>query len=359
MTFVNYVDGNWALLLLVAALIIMIKTTVHLTKKDALDMMIVASLVLLLSVVDYIETGLGAGETYTFWRTALSGIKYAIPPFILAEAIRIYNRTGNMLAIFAPATINAIICAISLFNKVIFYIDSNNNFHRGMFGYLPFIVCGIYLLYIVVRMIITGNRSLEDLVPVIFLALTSAFSIVLPIIIGTNFNKWFCTTVAINVFVYYIFIIQQYTKKDPLTGLLNRQSYYSDMEKSGDSITAAVSLDMNGLKTLNDTKGHAAGDEALVELAGCFAHAARLGQRVYRVGGDEFMILCWRTSEPDLKKLVTQIRRNVISSDYSCSVGLCYRGEKMSVEELIRISDERMYVEKERYYGSLEGLAKT
>ncbi len=357
MSFAGFVDGNWALLLLVAALIIMIKTTVHLTKKDALDMMIIASLVLLLSVVDYIETGLGDGDTYTFWRTALSAVKYSIPPFILALAIRVYYRMGNMLVIFAPAAINAVICAISLFNNVVFYIDRNNAFHRGPFGYLPFMICGVYLLYIVVRMIITTNRSLEDLVPVLFLALTSTFSIVLPITIGTNFNKWFCTTVAINVFVYYIFIIQQYTKKDPLTGLLNRQSYYSDMEKSGDSITAAVSLDMNGLKTLNDTKGHAAGDEALVALAGCFARAARLGQRVYRVGGDEFMILCWRTSEHDLKKLVSQIRRNVISSDYSCSVGLCYRGEKMSVEELIRISDERMYDEKERYYECMEGLA--
>ena len=48
---------------------------------------------------------------------------------------------------------------------------------------------------------------------------------------------------------------------------------------------------MNGLKTINDTYGHAAGDEALITLALCFTKAIRARQSVYRIGGDEFVLI--------------------------------------------------------------------
>ena len=89
------------------------------------------------------------------------------------------------------------------------------------------------------------------------------------------------------MFIYYVFSILQVTKKDPLTGLLNRQAYYSDISSEPEEITALVSIDMNGLKTINDNEGHEAGDKAIATVAECFIRAAKRKQTVYRIGGDE------------------------------------------------------------------------
>ena len=64
-----------------------------------------------------------------------------------------------------------------------------------------------------------------------------------------------------------------------------------------------VSIDMNGLKEINDKEGHAAGDKALETIAICFLSATTTKETVYRIGGDEFVILCRRVSEDEVKQL--------------------------------------------------------
>ena len=161
----------------------------------------------------------------------------------------------------------------------------------------------------------------------------------------------FCITIAIALFVYYEFSMQQTTKKDPLTGVLNRQAYYADTDISPEQITGLVTIDMNGLKQINDTRGHAAGDEALTTLALCFQRAEKHSQSVYRVGGDEFVIICRRASQSDVLELVERIKKNVSETEYSCSLGYCFaESGKNEISEMLRKSDEMMYAEKTRYY---------
>ena len=54
---------------------------------------------------------------------------------------------------------------------------------------------------------------------------------------------------------------------DALTGLLNRKSFYADMESRFTRYRGVISLDMNGLKKINDEQGHAAGDKAISLIA--------------------------------------------------------------------------------------------
>ena len=92
--------------------------------------------------------------------------------------------------------------------------------------------------------------------------------------------------------LYYLYTYSQYTKRDALTGLLNRQSYYSHIEKNGETIGAVISIDMNELKWLNDNYGHEAGDKGLATVSKCFKTNVSRRDKVYRIGGDEFMVLC-------------------------------------------------------------------
>lgn len=350
----GFIFSEWALILLLTALFIFIKTTVHLDKSVSARMLVIIFLTAALAVIEYIEVGLGNAETYSVWRRILTAAKYSVPPYILIECLLVIQKYRHPYLSYIPAIINTAVCAASVFFKIVFTIDANRNtFQRGILWILPFVVSGAYLVLAFYHMVFNNSRSVSDIVSIGFLVVPTTLSFVLPFIWLEDFDRWFCTTIAICVFVFYVNILLQLTKKDALTGLLNRQCYYSDIERGGSLITAAVSLDMNGLKYANDHYGHAEGDRALVALSLCFARSVKLGQRVYRVGGDEFMILCRRTSEYELSQLIARIRANLEKCEYSCSVGSCYRGEGMTVEELIRRSDERMYAEKNAYYESI------
>ncbi|HEX2080076.1 MAG TPA: GGDEF domain-containing protein [Longimicrobium sp.] len=80
---------------------------------------------------------------------------------------------------------------------------------------------------------------------------------------------------------------------DPLTGALNRRAYQDGvgLEAVGASFGTAMMLDMDNLKAVNDACGHAAGDELLRRLVETVRASVRPLDRVYRWGGDEFLVL--------------------------------------------------------------------
>ena len=89
---------------------------------------------------------------------------------------------------------------------------------------------------------------------------------------------------------------------DPLTGLASRRRFDLDLaaalvERRAGGRVVLVLADLDGLKTINDTLGHPAGDEALVAVAAALRHALRGSDAVYRIGGDEFAALLV-SSEP-------------------------------------------------------------
>lgn len=74
---------------------------------------------------------------------------------------------------------------------------------------------------------------------------------------------------------------------------------------------------------------------------------------IYRIGGDEFIILLNKTDEEVLKVLVERIKKNVSKTKYSCSIGYCYRPEDKDFEAMVKESDAMMYEDKARYYQKL------
>ena len=149
------------------------------------------------------------------------------------------------------------------------------------------------------------------------------------------------------------------SRTDELTRMFNRRCYEEDVRElrsAGLSADLAViSADVNGLKTVNDTLGHAAGDELIRGAAQCLFSALGAFGKVYRTGGDEFMAI---VRAPDCGALLDEIRnktagwRGRIVDGVSLSVGCASRAEDAdaSIETLEKLADERMYLDKERYY---------
>ena len=277
-------------------------------------------------------------------------VRYTSTPILIAQVIFAVVKDQKWY-IFIPAVAHGIVNIISIFTGIVFSLDDKNKLVRGQLGMLPYIMAGLYCAFLVFLLIKQRFKQKTEIVPIFFFSFAFASGLILPFTIGKEYAQVFCATIAVSMFVYYVFTILQLTKRDSLTGLLNRQAYYADIESEPESITAMISVDMNGLKAINDNEGHSAGDAALTALAGCFLKAVRSKYRVYRVGGDEFVIVCRKSSEADVKALCDLIHETVAETKYSCSIGYSYSGTgPKSIDDLLKASDENMYSEKEKYY---------
>ena len=350
MSLLDYISENWILILTLLGFTVSLLSAVFMDQKAISRMYALILEVFFLSVVVYIEFHVAGLTQYRLLRIILMAVRYSATPVLIAQVI--YTVVKNQKwHVFIPAIVFAIINFISIFTGIVFSLDSENKLVRGPIGMMPFIAVGLYCIYLIYLLVKYGSLQRTEIVPVIFFAFAFISGILLPFIIGSEYAKVFCETIAVSMFVYYVFTILQLTKRDSLTGLLNRQAYYSDTNNEPENITALISVDMNGLKTINDQQGHVAGDEALTTLAKCFLKAVKKKHGVYRVGGDEFVIVCRRTSEESVKELCSRIHDAVAETRYSCSIGYGYAdiGNK-SIDELLKASDENMYAEKEKYY---------
>lgn len=150
---------------------------------------------------------------------------------------------------------------------------------------------------------------------------------------------------------------------DPLTGLYSRRG----LEAVGrarlalatrlDLPVTLVYADLNGLKRLNDTQGHAAGDQALRDAARVLADTLRKADVVARIGGDEFAALLVR-SEPGptvarVRLAVAQFNRST-GRPYELSMALgaacAVPDDRMTVDDLLRRADLEMYTDKQAFY---------
>ena len=357
--FKEYLIQNWALILVLMAFVILLKITVFLSKITIRRIYILIGVVFLLSISVFFEFYLADINELPNVRIVLVAIRYSSLPIIVSLILYALAKKSHWYIII-PALVLAIINIISIFTGIVFSIDSDGTLKRGFLGYLPYIGVGGYCFFLIYVLLKQSNKQVSEIIPIIFLAFSFATGILFPFIIGKDYSKIFCTTVGIALFVYYVFLILQLTKKDALTGLLNRQAYYVSIGRNIKEITAIISIDMNGLKTINDTLGHLAGDQAIVTVASCFSSVVKFKQSVYRIGGDEFIIVCRKTSEEELKKLVSDLKESVSKTQYTVSIGYSYSVvQNKVIEEMVKVSDLMMYRDKARHYENVNKMKES
>ena len=348
----EYFFQNWILLIILGAFLVVLFITAFSSRKTTLRYLLLLVSIFLLSIVVFVEFSLQKIPENSMARLVLMAIRYSATPFVLALVIMVLVKRQNLL-VFIPAAILLVIDIVSIFTGIVFSLDKSYELQRGALGYLPFIVSGGYMVWLIVLLVIRSNKRWIEIAPIVFLTVALTSGLVFPFVFGNKFSQMFCTIMATSLFIYYVFTILELAKKDALTGVLNREAYYIETRRDYKDITAIISLDMNGLKTINDTYGHAAGDEALVTLALCFGKAIGVRQSVYRMGGDEFVVVCRKTSKEDVESIVKEIQQNVAQTKYSCSIGYSYHEPgTIKLEDLLKESDKQMYSDKEDFYKS-------
>ncbi len=148
---------------------------------------------------------------------------------------------------------------------------------------------------------------------------------------------------------------------DPLTGLANRALFREHVEKALARLRrsparphAVLFVDLDGFKTVNDSLGHAAGDEVLVEVGNRLRRWVRPGDTAARLGGDEFAVLLENTSEVDAGLLAGRILKVLLSPIVvqgkevvlTGSIGIALSETGEDADELLRNADVAMYTAK-------------
>ena len=105
---------------------------------------------------------------------------------------------------------------------------------------------------------------------------------------------------------------------------------------------------MNGLKHLNDTYGHAAGDEAIAAVSSELLKAAPKRSRIVRTGGDEFMILCFNKTYDEVNEMVKNIKTNMQQTPYICAMGIAFCTGMDDFDNICKLANQIMYENKRK-----------
>jgi diguanylate cyclase (GGDEF)-like protein len=338
------------------------------TEQKLFLMLIIAdALILILDSLMWLldgKPGLTARTVYS----AVTALYYVMNPVICAiwyfyTVFQIYRDMDRLrrlvLPVAVPVAVNAVFTVCSIFNGALFYFDAGNVYHRGPL-FLIMVACAFFCLIFAWVLTVAKRKMLpkHDFFPIAafmffpfiggaFQALFYGISVV-----------WPSTTVAILIIFVNIQNIQLYT--DHLTGLYNRRQldrYLPNRLQNVDGqLLAGLMIDVDSFKHINDSYGHSAGDQALVDTSEILKATFRKNDFVSRFGGDEFVVIMAVCERADLQKAIDRLHKNVMlfnerkTAPYTIrlSVGYdCYfDGQNTSAKEFLSHLDDLMYRDK-------------
>jgi len=155
--------------------------------------------------------------------------------------------------------------------------------------------------------------------------------------------------------------LDQLAHQDSLINLPNRRGFMRELERLIARVdryginAAMLFVDLDGLKMINDTFGHRAGDEALIQVANLLAKGVRHSDVVARIGGDEFGILLEASDEGDAHETATRLVDQICSCEFShdgdpmplsVAIGVGMIDALDTAEVVMERADEAMYARK-------------
>lgn len=349
---INVIVDNFTTLFELIGLLIILKISVHIPPRMKKNTVAVV-------VMLFAEVFCREWEFYTqrmdrldYMRPILTAIIYTIYPFILIVFTQLTTegllsrRKGAFYAVLAPEIAAAVLYFTSQWTHIVCYFTPDNRYQGGPLSSLPYYLFALYyVVFIVCNCIYLKGSNRSVWIIMIYVTVGSGFGAALRIFTEEDSGfREFSQLFTAAVVIYYLFLYISRARLDTLTGLLNRQSFYMDLES--ERITAVVSVDMNDLKYYNDTFGHEAGDKALKTVSGVMRKYCGRGATAYRVGGDEFFILYEGMGRERVEASIAAMRENMAKTAYVCAFGCAMKFEAGGMEELLTLADSRMYEDK-------------
>lgn len=230
-------------------------------------------------------------------------------------------RRYELILLAVPFMLLVIFLAFNITHGFLFRITADNGYERGVFFHVITACTYLYIIYSIVQ-IRDSRRHLSprEFYTYLFVPLfPMAVGIVQIVFRMEVLMVWPAT--ALSMVIMQIATLTEKINLDHLTGLYNRKyldDYINDvlqMNRAGGGKPtkkfAAIMLDLDNFKRINDTFGHVEGDRAIVLAADLLRRSIRKGDFVSRYGGDEFLIVLEQCSDSTPTRVIRRIRENV------------------------------------------------
>ena len=143
---------------------------------------------------------------------------------------------------------------------------------------------------------------------------------------------------------------------DVLTGIKNRNAFENDQQNLKiDKSVCLIMMDINGLKRINDTFGHRFGDDIICRTAQAISKSFSSIGECYRIGGDEFAVICKSTTEIEVENAVIKMRCEIADENADSEVNIAVAcgyafgsGDITDAAGLFDAADKSMYTDKNR-----------
>lgn len=285
-------------------------------------------------------------ETFEFaWilRQVTSFFNFAFAPILPLMLFRIFVQKKSHFYIYIPFLVNILICISSLFTNIVFSINRENQYARGTLFFVPFSITLFYILLLTLYPTKANRRNkTAERILMIGIMISICCSILFELIFRMSImNYGVC---AMGLCVFYIMQNVNYFTSDPLTGAFNRQMYQhvlSRLEKSKGCVFALI--DINDFKEVNDTYGHAAGDKVLVDFVEILTNCTNRVGKLYRIGGDEFMLIATKANPEDLRKAIEKAQLDLEEKNVEFAFGMGMYSPKDNIQEVLGEVDKDMY----------------
>ena len=275
---------------------------------------------------------------------------------------------------------NALLQFVSLFTEWTFYIDASNTYCHGPLYFVYTIVYCIAIIDVFISFRAYSRRFKRQ-------NQISLYAIILLLCVGIGFQELVdgsirtaCLSLAIGsvlLFIHYNEFMQQVNddnlhhqeelvETDALTGMRSRYAYIRTMaeyqrREALPHGLAVFSIDINGLKAVNDTRGHAAGDQLIRGASECISEAFGRYGRCYRIGGDEFVVIANHVGEGEISEICKAIdaaQQQGEGLSFSVGYAAVDAHPELSIEELVDLADKMMYENKEAHYRGMQPEAR-
>lgn len=314
------------------------------------------------------------------WQQTRAITIFTIAAFLIMSCLNVYEHSWVMLATTLGAALLLLLCLklgkvfkstipveiaffIILLVLFTYYIlcGGNNGFAILWVVFIPF-------LYMMMMNVKLGIVLSVYLLLLLFLVFYGPLDNLLRYNYSPTWRLRFPVTFLID-FVMSLYCVQRVTLMhgnlistqeqlkevsflDATTGLQNRAAYSSYLQTAKFDEAgqlAVVFIDVNGLHELNNTKGHKAGD-AMLQLVGKYCTEQFPQAQVFRLGGDEFLLIIQRMEHCKVTEGMEELDRRVQAAGYSIAYGVEFRRSCFNLEDMTNCADNKMLGAKAEHY---------
>ena len=349
-TLIRIITDNYITIFELVGLLVILSISVHISTRMRRQTATVVILLFLEILCREVELYTQSLTVFNLLRPLMTACIYTLYPLILTAMTQLTTDGGltrkKLLLFLIPEFLAAPLYFTSQWTKLVCFFSPDNSYNGGPLAPLPYYVFALYYVGFVIltaRHLHGSDRPVKRIMRYIVFG-AGLGAVVQVLLVEDSGSREFSLLFTSSVVLYFLFLYINRSRLDPLTGLLNRQSYYLDMES--ERISAVVSVDMNDLKYYNDHNGHEAGDEALCAVAKVMREHSGPLATVYRVGGDEFILFYRGADRTHVEASIAAMEENMAKTPYVCAFGYAMKYEAGSMEELLTLADARMYEHK-------------